>query len=98
METSLLSMLLQTMLALAFVLGLFALLVWGMRRLQGKQVGNPVDFRVIRKIHIDNRNSIVEIQHQGRQYLLAMSAGGITQLRADHCLPSDNETTQVKPQ
>ncbi|MDX8405936.1 MAG: flagellar biosynthetic protein FliO [Mariprofundus sp.] len=86
MEHSMLPMLLQSLLGLAFVLGLFALLVWGMRKMQGQQNSSPIDFRVMRKIHIDNRNSVVEIRHQGRQYLLAMSPGGITQLRADHCL------------
>jgi len=86
-------MALQSLFGLAFVLGLFALLVWGMRRMQGRQINNPASFRVIQKIHIDNRNSIVEIRHQGRQYLLVMSPGGITQLRADHSLTEPaNET------
>lgn len=80
-------MLMQSLLGLAFVLGLFALLVWGMRRLQERQgISNNSDFRVVRKIHIDQRNSIVEITHQGQQYLLALSPGGVAQLRADHVL------------
>jgi len=90
-----LAMVLQSLLGLAFVLGLFALLVWGMRRMQGRQTGNPADFRVIQKIHIDNRNSIVEIRHQGRQYLLAMSPGGITQLRAEHSLTEPADQAQA---
>lgn len=80
-------MLMQSLLGLAFVLGLFALLVWGMRRLQERQgISNNSDFRVVRKIHIDQRNSIVEITHQGQQYLLALSPGGVAQLRADDAL------------
>ncbi|PIP02051.1 MAG: hypothetical protein COW18_01670 [Zetaproteobacteria bacterium CG12_big_fil_rev_8_21_14_0_65_54_13] len=96
MEQGMLAMVLQSLLGLAFVLGLFALLVWGMRRMQGGQAGSPADFRVMQKIHIDNRNSIVEIRHQGRQYLLAMSPGGITQLRADHCpVESTDKSTEM---
>ena len=81
------AMVLQSILGLAFVLGLFALIVWGMRRMQGRQINGPADFRIVQKIHIDNRNSLVEIRHHGRCYLLALSPGGITQLRVDHSQP-----------
>lgn len=87
-------MLMQSLIGLAFVLGLFALLIWGMRKLQGHQLSSTVDFRVMRKIHIDNRNSLVEIRHQGRLYLLAMSAGGIIQLKPEHCLPAMDQQVE----
>ncbi len=84
METSMLSMLFQSMLALAFVLALFALLVWGMRRLNLHN-GGPAkgDFKIIQRMHIDNKNSIVEIRHKDQHYLLGLSPGGMVQLRTD---------------
>ncbi|MDQ6993375.1 MAG: flagellar biosynthetic protein FliO [Mariprofundus sp.] len=92
-----LPMLLQSLLGLAFVLGLFALLVWAMRRVQSHLGKHSTNFRVMQKIHIDNRNSIVEINHQGKQYLLALSPGGIIQLRSDHAQSSTIEQKELTP-
>lgn len=89
MDSGLLSMMFQSMLALAFVLGLFALLVWGMRRFQGGIIGRPAgqDFRVIKRIHLDNKHSLVEVSHEGQRYLIGLSQGGMIQLRPDQALP-----------
>lgn len=89
MEGSLFSMVLQSLLALAAVLGLFALLVLGMRRFQSfNGTALQRDFKIQQRIHLDNKNSIVEIRYRGSLYLLGVSAnGGITQLRESDALP-----------
>ena len=92
MDTNLLSMTLQSLLALAFVLGLFALLVWALRRFQmpGASFSNP-DFRVLRRLHIDSKHSLVEIRHEGRRYLLTLSQTGISQLDHTISLPDADD-------
>ncbi len=82
-----LSMLVQSMVGLAFVLGLFALLVWVARRLNLHQ-GGPIrgNFKVIQRIHIDSKNSIVEIRHNDQHYLLGLSPGGMVQLKPGQSL------------
>jgi len=85
-------MLLQSLLALAVVLALFAVMVWGMKRFQGHTgSASRHDFKIIQRIHIDNKNSIVEIRHRGVHYLLGLSPGGMTQLRADAGAPQIDE-------
>jgi len=81
------SMMLQSLAALALVLALFAGLVWALRRLQSGQL-NPLKsmhamhreehaMRVVQRMSIDSRNSIVEIEHGPRRYLLGVSQAGI---------------------
>jgi len=84
METNMLSMLLQSMLGLALVLGIFALLVWGMRRLNLHQ-GGPIqrDLKIVQRFYIDSKNSIVEVRHKDQHYLLGLSPGGMVQLHSD---------------
>ncbi|MBN4077213.1 FliO/MopB family protein [Mariprofundus ferrooxydans] len=95
METGMLSMLLQSLLGLAFVLGLFALLVWAARRLNLHQGGAVHgDFKIIQRMHLDSKNSIVEIRHKDKHYLLALSPGGTVQLRPEHALNSNKVTTE----
>jgi len=97
MEQSLLSLVLQSVIGLAAVLGLFAFMVWGMRRFQDRSTHNGRDFRLLQKIHIDNRSSIVEVRHQGRHYLLALSANGICQLSPDQALPEAGSAATETP-
>jgi len=87
METGMLAMVLQSLLGLSLVLGLFALIVWGVRRFQ-QHSGNAVerDFQIIQRLHLDNKNSLVEIRHQGSRYLLGLSPGGMIQLHSKHRL------------
>ncbi|PJA31386.1 MAG: hypothetical protein CO187_09700 [Zetaproteobacteria bacterium CG_4_9_14_3_um_filter_53_7] len=98
METSLISMVFQSLLALAAVLGIFALMVWAMRRVQQQtgSAGKALDFKVIQRIHIDSKNSIIEVRHRGSHYLLGLSPGGLTQLRPDQAL-SASDTTSSSP-
>jgi len=82
-----LPMLLQSLIALAFVLGIFALLVWGMRRLNLHNGGpKKGDFKIIQRMHIDNKHSVVEIRHKDQHYLLGLSPGGMVQLHTDQTL------------
>jgi len=97
MEQNLFSMLLQSLTGLAAVLGLFAFMVWGMRRFQQHSGQAARDFSIVQKIHLDNRSSIVEVRHQGRNYLLAVSANGICQLSPADALPKTEPTTQHNP-
>lgn len=85
-------MLLQSMLGLAFVLGLFALLVWGARRLNLHNGGIiQRDFKIIQRMHIDNKHSVVEIRHKDHHYLLGLSPGGMVQLhQKDHLYQHHN--------
>jgi len=98
MDTNLLSMVLQSLLALAAVLGLFALMVWGMKRFQ-LHSGGPVqrDFKVVQRIHIDNKNSIIEVRHRGMHYLLGLSPGGMIQLRSEDALPQNSQDEDPTP-
>jgi len=98
MQTGMLSMVLQSMLGLAFVLGLFALLVWAARRLNLHQ-GGPLhgDFKIVQRLHIDSKNSIVEIRHKEQHYLLGLSPGGMVQLHhaQEHELEQHKKHEQV---
>jgi len=98
MEPGMLSMVLQSLLGLSLVLGLFALMVWGVHRFQqhsDKAVDR--DFKIIQRLHLDNKNSLVEIRHQGRHYLLGLSPGGMVQLHSDHALNTETlASTQVQ--
>ena len=88
-----LAMVLQSLLGLAAVLGLFALIIWGTRRFQ-QQYGNTAnrDFRVIQRLPLDNKNSLVEVRYQGRHYLLGISPGGMMQLHHEQALPEQAAT------
>jgi len=97
MEQNLFSMLLQSVAGLAAVLGLFAFMVWGMRRFQQHTGQAARDFSIVQKIHLDNRSSIVEVRHQGRNYLLAVSANAICQLSPAEALPPTKNKKQHRP-
>ncbi len=88
-----LTMALQSLLGLCIVLGLFALIIWGVRRFQ-QQSNKTVkrDFKMIQRIHLDSKNCIVEISHHGRHYLLGLSPGGMVQLHSDHALTKESAT------
>jgi len=96
MDSNMLAMVLQSLLGLSLVLGLFALIVWSVRRFQ--QHSNNAferDFKVIQRLHLDNKNSLVEIRHQGRHYLLGLSPGGMVQLHSDHALNAEAPSIQA---
>ncbi len=92
-----LTMVLQSLVGLSLVLALFALVIWAVRRFQqhsGSSIGR--DFKVIQRLHLDNKNSLVEIRHQGRHYLLGLSPGGMVQLHSDHALHTVSPSTQAE--
>ncbi len=78
MEQGLAMMMLQSIAALAVVLALFALLVWGMKRLQYR-MGSPStsNIKVLQKVSLDTRHSVVEVRHGKRCYLLGLSTDGL---------------------
>ncbi len=81
-------LLLQSAAGLAAVLGLFALAVWLMRRLP-MAVGAQGGLRVTNRASLDGRHSVVEIEHDGRRYLLALSQTGAFQLDPAKALEVD---------
>lgn len=98
MESSLLSLMFQSLIGLAAVLGLFALMVWAMRRLQTKSAATSHDFSVVQRMYIDSKNSVVEIRHRGQHYLLGLSPAGMTQLHSDQTLSNASKTKTLKEQ
>ncbi len=92
-----LSMVLQSLLGLSLVLGLFGLVVWAVRRFQ-HQSGKAVqrDFKIIQRLHLDNKNSLVEIRHQGRHYLLGLSPGGMVQLHHGQALNTEQTLASMQ--
>ncbi len=80
-ETSFAAMMAQSIGSLALVLAIFAGLVWLMRRFQDKVV--PVKegkMQVVQRLHIDSKNSVVEIKHGKQSYLLGVGVGGINKI------------------
>jgi len=74
-------MMLQSVAALAVVLALFAGLVWGLRRLQFRHLPQGESaMRIVQRLAIDTRHSVVEIEHHGRRYLLGVSPNGMSSL------------------
>ncbi|MDQ7002521.1 MAG: flagellar biosynthetic protein FliO [Ghiorsea sp.] len=95
-ETSFAVMMAQSIGALALVLAIFAGLVWLMRRFQDKIM--PVKegkMQVVQRLHIDSKNSVVEIKHGQRSYLLGVGVGGIHKIadismsQAEHKVKTD---------
>ncbi len=83
-------MVLQSLIGLSLVLALFAFVIWGVRRFQlhnGSAVNR--DFKIIQRLHLDNKNSLVEVRHQGRHYLLGLSPGGMVQLHSDGAIHTE---------
>ncbi len=72
-------MMIQSLAALAMVLGLFAALVWLMRRLQRRcpqsQTGG---LRIVQRLSLDSRHHLVEVAHGGHLYLIGLYPDGMT--------------------
>ncbi|MDX8395325.1 MAG: flagellar biosynthetic protein FliO [Mariprofundaceae bacterium] len=83
MQDNLLTLMLQSLASLALVLALFALFVWGMRKLQYKQVPQDAKaIKLIQRMAIDTKHSVVEIEHGDQRYLLGLSSGGMAVISA----------------
>jgi len=67
--------------SLAAVLALFALVIWAMRRLQGKlaQQGTR-NLSLESRISLDTRNSLAIVRHGEQRWLLGISPSGITRI------------------
>jgi len=74
MEQSLTMMMLQSVAALAGVLALFAGFVWLMKRFQSHTLlSNTSNMRVLQRLSLDSRHSIVEVQRGKQHYILSTS-------------------------
>jgi flagellar biosynthetic protein FliO len=92
MQESFFMMMLQSVAALALVLALFAGLVWGMRRLQFRQLPQGESaMRVVQRLSIDTRHSLVEVEHGHRRYLLGISPAGISAIGGSDASTSQND-------
>jgi len=76
MEQSLTIMLLQSIAALAGVLALFAVFVWAMKRFQSHALSSNIsnNMRVLQRLSLDSRHSLVEVQRGNRHYILSTSS------------------------
>ncbi len=79
MQDNFFILMLQSVAALALVLAIFAGMVWALRKLQFRQLPKgEAAMRVVQRLAIDTRHSVVEIDHHGKRYLLGVSPSGIT--------------------
>lgn len=84
-------LLLKSVISLAVVLALFALIIWGMRRLQFGLASKGIrTLSVENRTSLDARNSLVIVRHGNRRWLLGISPAGIN--RIDR-LPETSEVT-----
>ena len=76
------TLLLQSLTALAAVLALFAGLVWLLRRMQQRlpAAGGASRIRLAGRCAIDARHSVVEVEAGGRRWLVGVSPEGLTAL------------------
>ena len=90
MQDNFFILMLQSLAALALVLAIFAGMVWGLRRLQFRQLPKgEAALRVVQRLAIDTRHSVVEVDHHGKRYLLGVSPSGITPISSSMHQDSD---------
>lgn len=74
-------MTLESMAALAAVLALFAGIVWLIRRLQPSAFSQKAErMKVLRRLSLDTKHSLVEVICDKQRYLIGLSPSGITML------------------
>ncbi len=79
MQDNFFILMLQSVMALALVLALFAALVWGLRKLQFRQLPEgEAAMRVVQRLAIDSKHSLIEVDHRGKRYLMGLSPTGIS--------------------
>lgn len=72
---------LKSAVSLAIVLALFALVVWGMRRLQGRLASHGARaLSMESRISLDTRHSLAVVRHGQQRWLLGISPAGITRI------------------
>jgi len=97
MDHGFLVMMLQSLAALAAVLGLFALMVWGMRRLQlPMNKGAERHLQIVQRLAIDHRTSLIEVRHGEQHFLLASSPAGLVTISAGDAMPAAARAETVK--
>jgi len=91
MEQSLTMMLLQSIAALAGVLALFALFVWGMKRFQNHTLSsNASGMRVLQRLSLDAKHSLIEVQRGNKHYILSTSSvAGVSVIESFEKKPVD---------
>jgi len=79
-NSSFLPMLLQSVAALAAVLGLFAVVVWGMRRLPGASTAKSGSstLRIVQRLPLAGKHSLAIVAYGREQWLIALSPNAIT--------------------
>jgi len=79
MNDSFLTIMLQSLAALAAVLSLFAFIVWLIRRLQGRVFhSQDGQIKVIQRLALDTKHSLIEVACGRNHYLIGLSPNGIT--------------------
>jgi flagellar protein FliO/FliZ len=97
MQESLFILMLKSVAALALVLALFAALVWGLRKFQFKQLPQGESaMRVVQRLSIDSRHSLVEVEHHGRRILLGLSPTGVSEISGEGKIIDQDETEHAK--
>jgi len=97
-ESNFVSLMIQSIGALALVLAIFAGLVWGLRRLQYINVPKESgQMRIVQRLSIDTKNSVVEIQYGSRHFLLGVGQDGVHKIadvsdEEHQLIPEVNET------
>ncbi|OIQ00815.1 MAG: hypothetical protein AUK35_01160 [Zetaproteobacteria bacterium CG2_30_46_52] len=77
-EASFATLLIQSIGALALVLAMFAGLVWFFRKFQlPVKAGVAGRMQVVQRLHLDGKNSVVEIAYGDQHFLLGVGQGGI---------------------
>ncbi len=94
-ESSLMTLMIQSIAALAVVLAVFAGLVWALRKLQHTTMPKQKQqIKILQRLHLDARNSVVAIEYHNQHYLLGVGQAGIqkiTQVSSDAIVNDDND-------
>lgn len=94
MNESFLLMMAQSVAALAAVLAMFAGLVWLLRRLQlSGQSQHGENMKVLRRLPLDAKHSLVEVAYDGKHYLIGLSPAGMTSV-FQHIKETGNDNSE----
>ncbi|MDQ6967870.1 MAG: flagellar biosynthetic protein FliO [Mariprofundaceae bacterium] len=99
-QHSLTIMLVQSVAALAGVLALFAVFVWAMKRFQNHNLSSSTsNMRVLQRLSLDSRHSLLEVQRGNKHYILSTSTvAGVSVIESFESLAADiSETAEQTP-
>lgn len=81
MNGDFLMMMAKSVAALAVVLAIFAGLVWLLRRLQASTHNqHGTHMKVLRRLPLDTKHSLVEVMYDDKHYLIGLSPTGMTSI------------------